>query len=213
VILALETSTRAFSVALFHERVIAGVEHVHEIARSQSIVGTVARMLGDLGLTVNGLEAVYAGLGPGSFTGIRLGLAFANTLLQTRGVPLLGVPTLDLLAFEGEGWYNSAVSLLRSRKSEVYAALYRGGSRVGEYLALGKDELSRFLHEARPERLVCSEDDYRDLGLETGVKTVFAYPRAASAFAFVEARGLKPRHEYLKPLYVRGSHAIPHIHG
>jgi tRNA threonylcarbamoyladenosine biosynthesis protein TsaB len=213
VILALETSTRAFSVALFRERLIGCVEQVHEIARSQGIVGTVARMLGGLDLTVNDLEAVYAGVGPGSFTGIRVGLAFANTLLQTRGIPLLGVPTLDLLAFQGGGWYNSGVSLLRSRRDEVYAALYRGGSRVGEYLALGKDELYRFLHEARPERLVCSEDVYRELGLETGLKTVFAYPRAASVFSLVEAGGLKPRHEYLKPLYVRDSHAIPHIHG
>jgi tRNA threonylcarbamoyladenosine biosynthesis protein TsaB len=213
VILALETSTRAFSVALFHERVIAGVEHVHDIARSQSVVGTVARMLGDLGLAVSCLEAVYAGLGPGSFTGVRVGLAFANTLMQTRGIPLLGVPTLDLLAFESGGWYNSAVSILRSRKSEVYAALYRGGSRVGEYLALGKDELLRFLREACPERIVCSRDEYRDLGLDAGVKAVFAYPRAESVLSLVEALGLKPRQEYLKPLYVRGSHAIPHIHG
>jgi tRNA threonylcarbamoyl adenosine modification protein YeaZ len=213
VILAVETSTRSFSVALFHERVIGSVEQVNEMARSQGVVGTVSRMLSGLGLAVNDLEAVYAGVGPGSFTGIRIGLAFANTLLQTRGIPLLGVPTLDLLAFEGGGWYNSAVSLLRSRKSEAYAALFRGGSRVGEYLALGKEELHRFLREARPERLVCAEDDYKELGLEAVMGAVFAYPRAASVFSLVETRGLKPRHEYLKPLYVRDSHAIPHIHG
>ena len=212
-ILAVETSTRSFSAALFHERVIGCVEHLNEIARSQGIVGTVSRMLSGLGLAVSDLEAVYAGTGPGSFTGIRIGLAFANALLQTRGVPLLGVPTLDLLAFEGGGWYNSAVSLLRSRKSEAYAALYRGGVRVGEYLALGREELHRFLREARPERLVCSEDDYGELGLEAVMGAVFAYPRAASVFPLAEASGLKPRREYLKPLYVRDSHAISHIHG
>ena len=212
-ILALETSTRAFSVALFHDRVIAVVEHVHEIARSQGIVGAVARMLSDLGLTANDLKAVYAGLGPGSFTGIRVGLTFANTLLQTKGIPLLGVPTLDLLAFESGGWYNSAVSLLRSRKNEVYAALYRGGNRVGDYLVLEKGELSRFLHETHPERIVCSEDEYGELGLDADVKAVFAYPMAASVFSFVEKSRLNPRHEYLKPLYVRGSHAIPHLYG
>jgi tRNA threonylcarbamoyl adenosine modification protein YeaZ len=213
VILAIETSTRSFSAALFHERVIGCVEHVNEIARSQGVVGTVSRMLSGLGLTVGDLKAVYACVGPGSFTGIRIGLAFANTLLQTRGIPLLGVPALDLLAFEGGGWYNSAVSLLRSRKSEAYTALYRGGVRVGEYLALGKEELHRFLRDARPERLVCTEDDYGELGLRDVMGAVFAHPRAVSVFSLAEASGLEPRHEYLKPIYARDSHAIPHIHG
>lgn len=211
-ILAVETSTRSISAALFHGRVIGCVEHVNENAGSQGIVGTVSRMLAGFGLAVSDLEAVYAGVGPGSFTGIRIGLAFANTLRQTRGIPLLGVPTLDLLAFEGGGWYNSAVSLLRSRRNEAYAALYRGGVRVGEYLELGREDLHRFLREARPERLVCSQDDYAELGLEAVMGAVYAYPRAASVIALAEASGLKPRHEYLKPLYVRDSHGIPHIH-
>jgi hypothetical protein len=95
---------------------------------------------------------------------------------------------------------------------------------VGGCLALGRDELIRFLGEARPERVVCSEEDYGELALgggpgggpggrTGGAKAVFAHPRAAAMFPLVEALGLKPRREYLKPLYVRDSHAISHLHG
>jgi tRNA threonylcarbamoyl adenosine modification protein YeaZ len=212
-ILSFDISTSAFSVALRHEKGTANFEIVHEAARSQSIVQTVDFMLRTAGLTIEDLEAVYAGTGPGSFTGIRIGLAFANALLQTKGVPLLGIPTLDLLAYEGRQWYNSAIAFIRSRKGEAYAAFYRGGRRESDYLALERGDLLRFIDERRPECLVCAKEAVEELGIgDGGPKLLFGFPRALHAVPLAREGGLIPGRQYLKPLYIRDSYAVPDLH-
>jgi len=213
-ILAFDTSTRAFTVALRNDQGTANLEIVHEAARSQSIVQSVDFMLKTVGLSLEDLEAVYAGTGPGSFTGIRIGLAFANALLQTKGVPLLGIPTLDLLAYEGREWYNSVVAFIRSRKGEAYAAFYRGGRRESDYLALEREDLLRFIDERRPECLVCAKEAVEELGIgDRGAKLLFGFPRALNAVPLAREGGLIPERQYLKPFYIRDYYAIPHLHG
>ena len=103
-ILSIETSTRAFSVSLYKDGHIANIELIHEIAHSQNIVHTVDFLLKSINQYVKNISAVYAGAGPGSFTGIRIGLSYANTLFQIMDTPLLGIPSLDLLAFEEGRW-------------------------------------------------------------------------------------------------------------
>ena len=213
-ILAFDTSTMAFTVALRHDQGTVNLEIVHEAARSQSIVQSVDFMLRTVGLSLEDLEAVYAGTGPGSFTGIRIGLAFANALLQTKGVPLLGIPSLDLLAYEGREWYNSTVAFIRSRKGEAYAAFYRGGSRESGYLALERGDLLRFIDERRPECLVCAKEAVEELGIgDRGAKLLFGFPRALNAVPLAREGGLIPERQYLKPLYIHDYYAIPHLHG
>ena len=79
-ILSVETSTKAFSISLFHEREIASLDIVQEVARSQHIVQAVEFLLKTLGKSISDIHEAYAGIGPGSFTGIRIGLSFINTL-------------------------------------------------------------------------------------------------------------------------------------
>lgn len=205
-ILSIETSTRAFSVSLYKDGQIANIELVHEIAHSQNIVHTVNFLLKSINKSVEDLSAVYAGKGPGSFTGIRVGLSYANTLFQIMGIPLLGIPSLDLLAFEDGRWYNSVISFIKSRKNEVYAAAYRQGRRVSEYLALKKDDFSFFIKENKPSHLVSSKEDYGALGFNKGeiiAETIFTFPKARLTFSYAMECNLTPEGRYLKPLYVR----------
>ncbi|MCK4924404.1 MAG: tRNA (adenosine(37)-N6)-threonylcarbamoyltransferase complex dimerization subunit type 1 TsaB, partial [Spirochaetes bacterium] len=126
-ILTVDTSTRSFSLSLFENgELSAHIELIREFSHSQQIVRVFKFILERLGLTITSLTAAYAGIGPGSFTGTRIGLSFVNTLSQVQSIPIAGISSLDLLAFDGTGWYNSAVTFLRSRKYEVYAALYIG---------------------------------------------------------------------------------------
>ena len=205
-ILSIETSTRAFSVSLFREGNIANIELIHEIAHSQNIVHTVNFLLKSINKSVEDLSAVYAGTGPGSFTGIRVGLSYANTLFQIMGIPLLGIPSLDLLAFEEGRWYNSVISFIKSRKNEVYTAAYRQGQKVSDYLALKKDDFSFFIKENKPSHLVSSKEDYRALGFNKGeiiAETIFTFPKARFTFSYAMECKLTPERRYLKPLYVR----------
>jgi tRNA threonylcarbamoyladenosine biosynthesis protein TsaB len=82
------------------------------------------------GLTLRDLSAIAVALGPGSFTGLRIGLSYAKGLAMALGVGLVGVPTLDAMALcaVGSPCVRSGVTIcpvLDARKGEVYAALYR----------------------------------------------------------------------------------------
>jgi tRNA threonylcarbamoyl adenosine modification protein YeaZ len=155
---------------------------------------------------IDRIEVAYAGIGPGSFTGVRIGLSFVNTLSQILNIPLLGISSLDLLAFVGGTWYNSAVCFIRSRRHEVYTAYYVDGERKTEYLALGREDFSAFLNEHNPQHVVSPEEDYRDFGAIEGMpgKIHHAYPSSRTLYHVAQARGLVARKEYLKPIYVRG---------
>jgi len=230
-ILAVDTSTRFFSVSLFQKRELASVELAHELAHSQQIARIVQFLLERLGLSINEITEAYAGTGPGSFTGIRIALSFVNTLAQVFHIPLAGVSSLDLLAFENGRWYNSVITFIRSRKNEVYTAFYKNGGRVTEHLVLGKEDFLRFVHDHTPHYLVAPEDSFRDIVPEsdeaisrrTGkacdsgpfsessnkeiqsgkTQTVFSYPRSRTILQMVAECGLKPEYRYLKPFYGR----------
>jgi tRNA threonylcarbamoyladenosine biosynthesis protein TsaB len=99
VLLAVDTSTRCIGLALYD-----GLQVLYEAAWTSPEAHTVelapaaATALRQCGLTTMDLGAVAAALGPGSFTGLRIGLAFAKGLVLARGLPLFGIPTLDALA-------------------------------------------------------------------------------------------------------------------
>ena len=206
-ILAVDTSTRGFSMSLFEEEELcAHIELVRELAHSQQIVQVFQFMLERLKLTPSSLTAAFAGIGPGSFTGVRIGLSFVNTLSQIQSIPIAGVCSLDVLAFAHSGWYNSAVTFLRSRKNEVYAAFYREGVRETDIASLSCEDFILFLEKHSPEYVVAPEEDFRDLGKLSGLpgKLIHAFPSSRSLYHAVRDRGLTPLKKYLKPLYIRG---------
>jgi tRNA threonylcarbamoyl adenosine modification protein YeaZ len=205
-ILSFETSTKAFSVSLQHAEERVDLEIIRSTFHSQSIVSVADFLLKSISASVKEVEEVYCGIGPGSFTGIRIGLTFANTLCETLGIPVAGISSLDLLAFESGKWYNAVVSFIRSRKNEVYTASYREGKRVSEYLALGKGEFELFLRRENPGCIAASEEDIRSLALESvlaGREMVFSFPWAKHAYSLAKLCDVKPEKKFLKPLYVR----------
>lgn len=206
--LTVETSTRAFSVALFEPREIACVALRSGLAHSQHIVSVVSFILDKLDLSIQTIEEAFAGTGPGSFTGIRIGLSFVNTLSQILRIPLLGVSSLDLLAFQEGRWYNSAIPFIKSRKNEVYTAFYREGRRESDLLALSGEELIMFIEQKEPDCIVASKEDFHDVLGNTGKgieeRVSFALPDARALYHIARECGLKAEHTYLKPIYLGG---------
>jgi tRNA threonylcarbamoyladenosine biosynthesis protein TsaB len=95
---------------------------------------------------IGGLAAVAVSLGPGSFTGLRVGLALAKGLCFGRGLPLVGVPTLDVMAEVFAGTEGVVVPVRDARRGEIYFGLYdaAGGTprRLSDYRALAPDALA-----------------------------------------------------------------------
>jgi len=90
-----------------------------------SLPRLIERVLAAAGLGLDGVEAVAVSIGPGSFTGLRIGLALGKGLAYAGGIPLIGIPTLEALAHVAEAAPGETIcTALDARKQEVYAALF-----------------------------------------------------------------------------------------
>ena len=129
-ILSIETSTAVLSVALSEDRTVV-CERVCTEARQQAALTAplVKEVLDEAGLAIRDCDAVCVSAGPGSYTGLRVGVSTAKGLAFGAQIPLLAVSTLDILvagALSGSGRCEESfiVPMLDARRMEVYAAVY-----------------------------------------------------------------------------------------
>jgi tRNA threonylcarbamoyladenosine biosynthesis protein TsaB len=151
-VLAVETSTLAGGVALVHgERLVAEYLLDVSVTHSERLLATIDRLLADAGWRPGDLEGLAVAIGPGSFTGLRVGISTVKGLALALGVPVAAVPTLDAMAATMPWAALAVCPVLHARRNEVYAAFYRwdgeGARRESEYLALSPDALSARLAE------------------------------------------------------------------
>ena len=125
-ILSLNTSTKQYSLALLQDETGLG-EYLLSSGSShfRDLMPCIDDLLEKTSLTPGQLEGVTVAIGPGSFTGIRVGLAVAKGLSQGLGIPLIGVPTLAALASQIPYAREDICSVVTSRKGELFAALFR----------------------------------------------------------------------------------------
>ena len=125
-LLAFETSAKAASVALFDGRKLLA-EHYHNsgLTHSQTVMVMAEDLLKQCGLEPDAVEGVAVAAGPGSFTGIRIGMAAAKGFAWGRQIPLWGVSTLEAMAL-GLGITEGIVCpVMDARRSQVYNGLFR----------------------------------------------------------------------------------------
>lgn len=145
--LALDTTTDVCSLALADEGgLIAEYDFLHHMDLSRRLMPNIVSLLQDSGLRMNDVEAVAVSVGPGSFTGLRIGVVTAKVIARTRKIPLAGVVTLDLLAWQFTCLDNSVVCpVIRVRKGEVYYAFFRMDGklavRLTDYIADSVEKL------------------------------------------------------------------------
>ena len=142
-ILGIDTSTPIGSVAVIDgDNLVA--EHTLNIvqAHSSRLMPAIDGILKWSDITADTLDGCAVGIGPGSFTGIRIGVATIKSLCYALDKPIVGVSTLEAIAHNLR-WTNSIICpLLDARRSEVYGAIFQGGSewqRLSEGLCLSID--------------------------------------------------------------------------
>ncbi|MDP8213741.1 MAG: tRNA (adenosine(37)-N6)-threonylcarbamoyltransferase complex dimerization subunit type 1 TsaB [Candidatus Euphemobacter frigidus] len=125
-ILGIETSTEVGSVALVEAgRLVAQADIDTYLSHSSRLIPILNSILKKAGWGVGELEGVGVGLGPGSFTGIRVGLASAQGIAFGNSIPLVGIGSFAALV-RGSSFSEGMVSpLLRSRRGQIYGARYR----------------------------------------------------------------------------------------
>lgn len=156
--LALDTSGAVCVLALAEDDGGLRAVSLFESKRTLSVrlLGEVDGLLTRNNLTLSDMTAFAVGLGPGSFTGVRVGVTTAKTLAQVTGRPLVGVGTLDAYASVLAALGRCAMPVLPSRRGEVYAALYQGQERLEAPFAASLDEAQARL-EALPGVVLCGD--------------------------------------------------------
>ncbi len=126
-ILAIDSATPVAGLALLKEKSVIREEFVNfKKTHSETLMPMVDQVLRESEISVQDLDAIAVTIGPGSFTGLRIGLAAAKGLSLASGKPLIGVSTLDVLAHNIAFSDSLICPLLDARKQEVYTAFYDG---------------------------------------------------------------------------------------
>lgn len=225
-ILAIETSTKRLCVGLMNHRgKIVEYDLDSKIRHTELLLPTIRRALKRLKLSLAEVDYFAVGLGPGSFTGLRIGLATIKGFAQAKGVPIIGLATLDILASNASPSSSKIISpLIDAKRNLLFTALYEVGvngklKRRSPYLLINIEEL---LSRLRPHRLVTFLGDglclYRHRLKRIMRNSIFLnedtwYPKARNLIEaasdlidkrrFSDARRIKPIYLYPKECQIR----------
>jgi tRNA threonylcarbamoyladenosine biosynthesis protein TsaB len=146
-LLAIDTSTQEVGVAVYDgERVISEMMWLSQQYHTVELAPSVFALLDRVGITAQDIQALAVASGPGSFTGLRIGLAFAKGLALAGHSEVVGVPTLDILAAAQPVTNKPLVAILHAGRGRLAAGWYRnysGSWRVdGQLKILGVQDLA-----------------------------------------------------------------------
>ena len=221
IVVGIETSTPHTSVAVGTDLEILGEVAISGKARQEVVTPALDRVLAWTGVERAQIGGVAVGIGPGLFTGLRVGVETGKTLAQVLGAPILGIPSLDALAYAVRTTSRTICAVLDARRGEVFHALYRpvpgGVMRVTEHAVASPDHLVADL-EVSPDDVLCVGNGailYRNALEQLGPRIEFAsatvaHPSAAALVELAAPRFLREEHDDLfgvVPMYLRRSDA------
>lgn len=215
-LLGLETSTTHASVALGDARgLLCAARLGRPAAHGRFVAPAIDFCCHHAGVDVARLTGVAVSLGPGRFTGMRVGIATAQTLAHARGLPVVGLASLDVLAFAARHARREVCAVIDARRGELTWAFYRpcpGGIQRRTDFRLGPPERLAGELEAEPEEVLALGDGalaHRALLVAAGAEVADSSAAELSAAALVALA--RPRFEReetqraadLAPIYLR----------
>jgi tRNA threonylcarbamoyladenosine biosynthesis protein TsaB len=217
-ILAIDTTTPSGSGAVLEDgRLLAKFEDASPTSHSARLLVSVESMLASLGLGIRDMDAFAVTTGPGSFTGIRIGLSTVKAFAFASGRPVAPVSSLRALAWKFRDDPGLAAPMLDAKKGEIYAAVFRvGPGGLEEMVPQGAYAPEGFLESVprgEPIRLigiaVCGERVPATLGPNAHLSTLppFIGPEVGMLGFGILAAGGGVAAEALEPLYFRRSQA------
>lgn len=220
-ILGIETATPQVSVAIGgHEGVLAMFELSRGRRHAETLTPAIEFVCRQADVEIDEFGAIAVDIGPGLFTGMRVGLAAGKAIAHALRVPMIGISSLDLLAFPLRYADRTIAAVIDARKGELFYALYRpvpgGVQRVSDAQVGSVDDFAGDLM-ARAQPVVCVGDGalrYRD-EITAVFRCEFAeqflsYPSSAPLVQLAHAKAL--REDWvnpwdIQPMYLRAPDA------
>jgi tRNA threonylcarbamoyladenosine biosynthesis protein TsaB len=216
-ILGIDTATVQISCAIGgHEGVLASTLSARGRRHAESLTPAVQFSCQQARIELTEISVVAVDLGPGLYTGLRVGVASAKAMAHALRVPMIGVPSLDLLAFPVRFTSKLIVAAVDARRGELFYAFYRqvpgGVQRLGDHRVGTADDLASELLASGEECLLVGDGALRYREVFDGLNKVdivgeeLAYPSASSLVMLAHAQAL--REQWVKPweltpLYLR----------
>jgi len=223
IVLGIETATPQVGCALGgYEGVLASFHAARGRRHAEILTPAIAFMCEQAEIELREIGVIAVDVGPGLFTGLRVGVATAKALAQALRVPMIGLSSLDLLAYPHRGTRRLIAAVIDARRGEVFSALYRkvpgGVQRVSEPLVTSAAEVAADL-EARGEECLLVGDgavryaaEFSGLSRAEAASLGGAYPSAAALVELAQPR--VQREEFVQPwevqpMYLRPADADP----
>ena len=155
-ILAMDTSSLTATVAVLTDEKLLGEFSVsNKLTHSQTIMPMTDTLLKTASMTLDDIDVFAVSVGPGSFTGLRIGMATVKTFAQALDKPIIGVSSLAAVAHSFSFTDYLVCPIMDARRSEVYNAIYKNGEECVSPRALHIDEL---LEEIKDEKVIFAGD-------------------------------------------------------
>ena len=220
IVLGIETSTEVSSVALgSQEGIIASAVLARGKGHEQFVVPAIKFVARQADISMGQITGIAVGLGPGLFTGIRVGVATAKAMAQALRVPIVGIPSLDLMAYSVRHSPRLICACVDARRGEVFSAFYRqvpgGVQRLSQYVAWPPSRLAGEVQAGGEEVLFVGNGAlvYRDklpAARSEFASVSHAFPTAAALVELSIPRFFREDTDpllELEPLYVRKTDA------
>jgi tRNA threonylcarbamoyladenosine biosynthesis protein TsaB len=219
-ILGIDTATMISGIGVAEDgKILTDFKYDVKLTHSEVLLSYIEKLLKKLKLKLEDFDGFSVSIGPGSFTGLRIGLATIKGLGFASGKPVVGIPTLDALAFLSRGSKYPVVPLLDAKKKQVYAAVYHTQDneikRKSSYFVVDPFELIQRIPEevafTGPGTVVFRSEIKKKMGKKAhflrGEKTL----PSGAAVAYMGWEKIKQGEKedlfLLEPIYVRKSEA------
>ena len=216
-VLGIESATHQVGAAIGgHEGVLAAAQTARGRRHAELLTPTIDFVRKSARIELDEISCIAVDIGPGLFTGLRVGIAAAKAMAQALRIPMIGIPSLDLVAFPVRHTSRLIVTAIDAKRGEVFYAMYRqvpgGVQRVSDHQIGTPDDLASELLTARDDILLVGDGALRYHEAFDGLKRVeladrgFAHPSATSLVQLAHAQALREQFVApweLTPLYLR----------
>ena len=222
-ILAIETSSSAASCAILNESKLEAEIYInHKLQHSVILFPMLEKILNMVDLTIDDIDAVAVSRGPGSFTGLRIGISAAKGIAQGGNKKFVAISGLDAIAFQQVGFEGIICPMMDALRDNVYTALYQWKNGmlkiVYEYNALHIDELIQVLVEKGEKVIFCGDaveihraklSQVSELAVQFAANSL-TMPKASSIAELAQINinnGIEDNIFTFSPIYLRKSQA------